>query len=176
MLQVTLIGHIGGDAEVKNVDGREFCSFRVANTERWTDDAGQVHDTTTWVDCTMDGRPKVLEYLKRGQQVFVQGSATLRVYSSAKDRCMKAGLRVRVRSVELLGGRTDDVPSKLYDANDGHEVSVNKYYLSKELVRDKKAVEWWPLVSRNGERFVADRNGWIAKFNEPEENHDTNAG
>lgn len=89
---------------------------------------------------------------------------------------MKAGLRVRVRSVELLGGRTDDVPSKLYDANDGHEVSVNKYYQSQELVRDEKAVEWWPLVSRNGEKFVADRNGWIAKFNEPEESHDTNAG
>lgn len=176
MLQVTLIGHIGGDAEVKNADGREFISFRVANTERWTDDAGQVHDTTTWVDCTMDGRPKVLEFLKRGQQVFVQGSATLRVYSSAKDRCMKAGMRVRVRSVELLGGRTDDVPSKLYDANDGHEVEVRKYYQCSALVRDNKAIEFYPVVSRNGERFIVDRNGWVSKFNDSEQGHDVAEG
>lgn len=171
MFQITAIGFIGGDAEVKSANGREFTTFRVAHSDKWTDESGVVHDNTTWIDCVMNGRPAVVDFLKRGQQVFVAGSASLRVYSSAKDRCMKAGCQVNVRSVELLGGRGDDVPAKLYDANDGHEVSVVKYFQSPDLVRDKKGVEWYPLVSRSGDRFVCDRNGWITRFNEqPDDN------
>ena len=57
MLQSTLIGHLGADAECKNANGKEFVTFRVANTDRWTDDAGQVHESTTWVDCIINGKP-----------------------------------------------------------------------------------------------------------------------
>ena len=164
MLQIIIIGHLGGDAEVKTADGREFIAFRVAHTDSWTDDAGQVHETTSWVDCTMDGKPKVLEFLKRGTQVYVEGSGAARLYSSAKDRCMKAGLKVRVRSIQLLGGKADPVPARLYDANDGHEFVVNKYFQCPELVRDKKQVELYPVVSRSGKRYIVDRNGWVSEF------------
>lgn len=164
MLQIIVIGHLGGDAEVKTADGREFITFRVAHTDSWTDDAGQVHETTSWIDCTMDGKPKVFEFLKRGTQVYVAGAGSTRLYSSAKDRCMKAGLQVRVRSIQLLGGKADPVPSRLYDANDGHEFVVNKYFQCPELVRDEKQVELYPVVSRSGKRYVVDRNGWISEF------------
>lgn len=164
MLQIIVIGHLGGDAEVKTADGREFITFRVAHTDSWTDDAGQVHETTSWIDCTMDGKPKVFEFLKRGTQVYVAGAGSTRLYSSAKDRCMKAGLQVRVRSIQLLGGKADPVPSRLYDANDGHEFVVNKYFQCPELVRDEKQVELYPVVSRSGKRYVVDCNGWISEF------------
>lgn len=168
MLQLTCIGHLGGDAEVKSVDGREFISFRVAHTERWTDANQQVHESTSWIDCTMDGKPKVFEFLKRGTMVCVSGSCSTRIYSSAKDRCMKAGLQIRVRSCELLGTRPDIIPSRLYSTEDGHEYVVDKFFHVNELVRDKKGVEWWPLVSRAGDKFVVDRNGWVTKFEEPD--------
>lgn len=164
MLQVTCIGHLGSDAEFKQSNGREFTTFRVAHTDRWTDDAGQVHENTTWVDCIMNGKPNVIDYLKKGQMVFVTGSCTLRVYSSQKDRCMKAGMQINVRQIELLGGKSEEIPSTLYDANSGAQVEVKKWYQVPSLVRDDQQVEWWPLVSRNQERFVADRNGWVQKF------------
>lgn len=164
MLQVTCIGHLGSDAEFKQSNGREFTTFRVAHTDRWTDDAGQTHENTTWVDCIMNGRPNVIEYLKKGQMVFVTGSCTLRVYSSAKERCMKAGMQINVRQIELLGGKTEEIPSTLYDANTGAQVEVKKWYQVPSLVRDAQQPEWMPLVSRNQERFVADRNGWVQKF------------
>lgn len=176
MLQVTLIGHIGGDADFRNENGREFTAFRVAHSDRWTDDAGQVHETTTWVDCVMDGKPKVFDFLRKGTLVFVQGSAALRVYSSAKDRCMKAGLRVRVRSVELLGGKADDVPARLYDTNDGTEFAVVKYFQAAQLVRDEKSVELYPLVDRSGGRYVVDRNGWVQRFVESNDTENGNNG
>lgn len=164
MLQTICIGHLGGDAEFKQSNGKEFSTFRLAHTDRWTDDAGQTHESTTWVDCIMNGRPNVIEYLKKGQLVYVSGSATLRVYSSPKERCMKAGLTINVRQVELLGGKSDDVPNVLYDAQTGAQVEVKKYYNVPSLVRAADAQEWMPLISRSQERYVADRNGWVQKY------------
>lgn len=164
MLQTICIGHLGGDAEFKQSNGKEFSTFRLAHTDRWTDDAGQTHESTTWVDCIMNGRPNVIEYLKKGQLVYVSGSATLRVYSSPKERCMKAGLTINVRQVELLGGKSDDVPNILYDAQTGAQVEVKKYYNVPSLVRAADAQEWMPLISRSQERYVADRNGWVQKY------------
>ncbi len=166
MLQAIAIGHLGGDAEVKQANGNEFTTFRIAHTEKWKDDAEQVHENTQWIDVTINKKPAVLEYLKKGQQVFVSGSASLRVYSSAKDRCMKAGLTINARQIELIGGRGDEVPSILFSANTGVQIDVRKYYQAAELVRGDGDPEWYPLISRSQERFVADRNGWIVKFQE----------
>lgn len=113
----------------------------------------------------MNGKPGVFDYLKRGTQVYVSGSAKLRVYSSAKDRCMKAGCTIQVRSVELLGGKSEDIPRVLYDANTGAQVDISKYYNAPSLVRGEDQPEFVPLVSRSQERFIADRNGWIQPFN-----------
>lgn len=165
MLQTTCIGHLGADAEAKNVNGKEFVVFRIANTDKWTDDAGVVHETTTWVDCIMNGKPKVLEFLKKGTQVFVTGSVSLRVYSSAKDKCMKAGLTINVRQVELLGGKADDVPSRLYSEDGTQEVQISKLYYAQQLIRDNSQPELLVCVSRSGERFLANRAGWVTKEN-----------
>ena len=169
MLQGFLIGHLGADAECKNANGKEFTTFRIADSSRWTDDAGVQHEDTTWIDCVMSGKPNVLPYLKKGQLVFVMGSQSLRVYSSKKDRCMKAGLTINVRSLELLGGKSDDVPSLLYGEDGKTEYKVTKWYYSEQCKRDKKAEEWMPLMSRNQQKFIADRNGFVYPYKEPEE-------
>lgn len=128
MLQCFIIGHLGGDAETKNDQGREFTAFRVAHSDRWTTADGQQREETTWVDCILGGRPAVAEYLKRGQMVAVIGTVRLRVYSSPKDKCMKAGLTISVRSVELLGGQSDEVPRRLYDTNGVQHDVFKAYY------------------------------------------------
>lgn len=164
MLQGIAIGHIGGDAEVKNTNGKEFTTFRIAHTDKWTDENEQVHENTQWIDCVMNGKPAVIEWLKKGQMVYVSGSMNCRVYPSAKDRCMKAGLTINVRQLELLGGKGDAIPNVLFDATNGVQVEVVKYYNVPSMVRDETQPELLPLVSRSQERFVADRNGWVQKF------------
>lgn len=163
MLQSILIGHLGADAVCKNDNGKEFVVFRVANTERWTDGSGQVNEKTTWVDCILSGKPKVFNFLKKGQMVYVSGSVSLRVYSSAKDKCMKAGLTINVKQIELLGGRTDDVPAKLYTEDGKTEINVGKFFYAPDTQRSPAEAETIVLVSRSGERFVADRDGWVKK-------------
>lgn len=163
MLQSTLIGHLGADAECKNANGKEFVTFRVANTDRWTDDAGQVHESTTWVDCIINGKPKVFDYLKKGQMIYVTGSVSLRVYSSAVEKCMKAGLTINVQRIELLGGKSDDVPAKLYTESEGKEVMIMKYFFAPTLQREVTDPETVVLVSKRGEKYKVDRQGWVSR-------------
>lgn len=163
MLQVTCIGHLGANAECKSSNGREFVTFRIANTDRWTDEAGQVHETTTWVDCVLNGKPKVFEFLKKGQLVFVSGSVSLRVYSSPKEKCMKAGMSVSVKIIELLGGKSDDVPAVLFKENDPREINVGKFYYAPGAALPDGEEGSTILLSRSGERYVADKVGWVTK-------------
>ena len=153
MLQTTVIGNVGADAQVNNKDGQEFVTFRVAHNDSWTDQAGQQHSNTIWVDCIMNGHPKVADFIKAGTQVVCIGRTSLRVYSSEKDRCMKAGIQIKVDSVQLLGGASDEVPRRLYDAN-GAQHDVKKWYLT-----DVKDTE---LLNVRGDHFKVDANGWVS--------------
>lgn len=152
MLQANLIGNVGADAQLQEKDGRKFTTFRVAHNDRWTDRQGQVHDSTQWIDCILNDHPKVVGYIKQGQMVYVSGSIKTRVYSSEKDRCMKAGITINVARIELLGGNTDPVPSRLYD-KDGVMHNVHKYYQT-----DVKSMT---LVSARGQQFMSNDDGWI---------------
>lgn len=159
MLVTSIIGYIGADAEFKGDQGHEFVTFRVSHSDRWTDQAGQLHESTQWVDCVLNGRPKVAEFLKRGTCVYVSGRLSTRVYSSQKDRCMKAGVTINVVSVELIGGRGDEVPSRLYDEN-GVQHDIKKYYLAD--------VKGTFLMTPQGKRFAVDDSGWVFPMEQAE--------
>lgn len=159
MLQATVIGNLGATAEVKSVDGRKFITFRVADTRSWTDAQGQRNSQTIWIDCTMnygESEPAILKYLVSGQTVYIQGSVSLRVYSSQKDRCMKAGMTIHVREIELIGGSPDAIPKVLY-TQDGVQVDVTKWYYAGGLRSQY-------LMSRSGGMFTVDAAGWVSKM------------
>lgn len=160
MLQTTIVGYIGADCEFKSHDGKDFVTFRVSHNDSWTDAAGQQHTNSVWVDCIMNGRPKVADFLKKGTQVICQGTTSLRVYSSQKDRCMKAGMTINVSRIELLGGKTDAVPSRLYDAN-GVQHDVTKYFYT-----DVRSCQ---LMSQNGAQFTVDDKGFVYPVQTPDE-------
>lgn len=168
MFQTIVIGNLGADAEVKSVNGKEFTTFRVAHSDRWKDEQGQSHENTQWIDCAMSGRPNVVEYLRKGTMVYVSGSAQLRTYSSQKDRCIKAGITINVRSIELIGGKPDPVPSRLYRGDTGEQVDVSKLYHAPSLVREETDQEFIALLSSSQEQFIADRQGWVYPFKEQE--------
>lgn len=166
MLQCTLIGNIGANAEIKAADGREFVTFRVAHNESFKSADGTKKDTSIWIDCTMscaNGRPAVLPYLVKGATVCVMGNVSLRVYSSEKDRCMKAGMTIHVQRIELIGGQSDIVPRRLY-TNDGVMVDVNKYYHAQTNEQS--------LTDQRGNVYTVAEGGWIAPAQGNEQNED----
>lgn len=162
MINVNVIGRIGANAEVKSANGKEFTTFRVAHSNKWRDDTGSTHEETIWVDCVYSGKLGALEYLTKGTQVYVTGSASLRIYSSKKDKCMKAGLTINVRSVELLGGKSDDIPATLYRTDTGEEVKVNKYYGMDMQGKQQQTACY--LQSKSGDVYLANEYGWVTPF------------
>lgn len=166
MLQFTCIGNLGGDAEVKTANGKQFVSFNVGHNDRWTDDAGVVHESTTWVSCALNGDGgRLLPYLKRGACVFVQGRGSVRCYSSPTQRAMVAGANISVDRIELVGGRADDMPRELI-AEGGAVVPVYKaYYLSQEDYSKIPHNEdtGCSMSDRHGQLYTVDAVGFISK-------------
>lgn len=155
MIQCTVIGNLGANAEIKTSDGREFVTFRIAHNDSFKSADGTKVESSMWVDCTMscqNGRPAVLPYLTKGTAVCVVGNVSLRVYSSEKDRCMKAGMTVHVQKLELIGGQGDPVPRRLF-TKDGVMVDVNKCY----YVGTKDKI----LMDQRGNQYTVLKGGWI---------------
>lgn len=105
MLRIEMIGNLGADAEVKEVNGRKFVSFRVAHTDKWVDAvSNQEHTSTVWASCAINGDGgKLLQYLKKGVKVFLRGSMSMNIYSSPKSHQMECGLNISVWEIELCG-------------------------------------------------------------------------
>lgn len=176
MLSVEMIGNLGADAEVKSSNGSEFVVLRIAHADKWTDEKGQEHNSTIWVDAILNGdRSKLLPYLKQGVKVFIRGAAKLRVYSSQKDRCMKAGLTVNVWEIELCGGSSEAVPRQLINPNDGALIDVNKFYAVNIDTSKLKKDEFYTLVDKNGQTYSVAKGGWVVPTSTPDEST-TNSG
>lgn len=175
MLTIEVIGNLGADAHVEESNGRKFVAFNVADSQRWTDQNGQAHESVQWVSCTMDGDGgNLLPHLAKGRLVYVVGRGSTRVYSSPKTRRFEAGINLSVMRIELLGGQPDIVPRDLYDA-DGIAHRVTKYFSippedAKALgVNTKKDAI---LQSADGRQFQVVNGGWVAPI-QPAETQDT---
>lgn len=167
MLKVELIGNIGADAEVKDYQGNKFVTFRVAHSSRYKDAQGNETESTTWVDVTMnDVESKVIPFLKAGVKVFVRGNASLRVYSSPKDKMMKAGLQVSAWEIELCGGQSDDVPRQLIDPSNGALFDVSKHYWCNRSTEGMKQDEYVELVDKKGRSYMMNFGGFVIPFQE----------
>ncbi len=158
MLQLIIVGNLGADAVVKEANGKKFVSFNVAHTERWTDDQGVIHDTTQWVGCALSGDGgNLLQYLRKGTMIYAIGRVKTRVYSSETARGFVAGLDLSVQHIELIGGRPDDVPSRLFD-QEGRQVDVSKHYWTSMANYYNTQV-----YDRNGKPFSIDAQGWVSQ-------------
>jgi single-strand DNA-binding protein len=107
MIKMQIIGNLGKDCVVNTVNGKNVINFTVAHTEKFKDQQGNMQDKTTWVDCSYwTERTAVAQYLTKGKQVYAEGNPELRTYQK-NDGTQGASLSLRVREVQLLGGRGD---------------------------------------------------------------------
>lgn len=126
MLNMMIIGNLGADAEIKTVNGKQYLSFRVAHSEKFTKQDGTEIEETTWVSCITSSFLKVAEYLKKGQKVFVQGEGKVKAVFRPQQRDYIAGININVRTLELCSPKAkEEMPTALFD-NEGisHKVDV----------------------------------------------------
>jgi single-strand DNA-binding protein len=107
MLRLQVIGNLGKDATSNNVNGKTVINFSVAHTEKYKNQQGQPQDKTIWVECAYwTERVGILPYLKKGTQVYAEGTPDLRNYTTQDGRT-GTSLQLRVSNVQLLGQKQE---------------------------------------------------------------------
>ncbi len=111
MIKLQVIGNLGKDCVVNNVNGKNVMNFTVAHTEKYKDNTGAQREKTIWVDCAYwNERTSISPYLKKGTQVYVEGTPEVRTYTT-QDGKSGASLSLRVLSIQLLGSRNAEPSS-----------------------------------------------------------------
>jgi single-strand DNA-binding protein len=107
MIKLQIIGNLGKDCIVKEVNGKTVINFSVAHTERYKDAQGNQKERTTWVECAYwTDRTAVAQYLTKGRTVYAEGNPEADAYTN-KEGQASATLRMRVQTVQLLGNNTE---------------------------------------------------------------------
>ena len=104
--KVILVGNLGGDAELRYTPGgTAVAKLRIATTETWTDrNSGQRQERTEWhnVDLWAKQAETLHEYLRKGRQIYVEGSLRTRQWDD-RDGNKRYSTDVRADRVVLLG-------------------------------------------------------------------------
>jgi single-strand DNA-binding protein len=107
MIKLQIVGNLGADCILKEVNGKNVINFNVAHTEKFKDAQGNLKERTTWVNCAYwTDRTAVAQYLKKGKQIYAEGTPEAEAYTN-KENQPAATLRMRVRDLQLLGGNID---------------------------------------------------------------------
>lgn len=105
MIKLQAIGNLGKDCVTNTVNGKNVINFNVAHTEKFRDAQGNQKDKTIWVECAYwTDRTGIAPYLRKGTQVYVEGTPDIRTYSK-NDGTTGVSLTLRVLSIQLLGSR-----------------------------------------------------------------------
>ena len=108
MIKLQIVGNLGKDCIIKEINGKNVINFSVAHTERFKDSMGNQKERTTWVECAYwTDKTAVGQYLKKGQMVYAEGAPEAEAYMN-KENQPAATLRMRVLSVQLLGSSKDN--------------------------------------------------------------------
>ncbi len=101
--KVTLIGHMGKDAELKMLNNKKMAKISLATSESYKNSQGEWVDNTTWHNLVAWG-PKAIFFEKngqKGQEIMVEGKIVNRSYESNGEK--RYITEVEVQEVMLIG-------------------------------------------------------------------------
>ena len=106
--KVIIIGNLGRDPEIRYMpSGDAVANITVATTDKWKDkQSGETREATEWHRISFFGRQAevVGQYLKKGSQVYVEGSLRTRKWTDQSGQ-EKYSTEIRADSMQMLGGR-----------------------------------------------------------------------
>ncbi|MBC2732550.1 single-stranded DNA-binding protein [Thiobacillus sp.] len=106
--KVILVGNLGRDPEMRYLpSGEAVANLAIATTDKYKDKTGQMVEQTEWHRVSFFGRTAEVcgQYLKKGSQVYVEGSIRTRKYTD-KEGIEKYATEIRGDRMQMLGGRS----------------------------------------------------------------------
>lgn len=109
--KVQIIGNLGSDPETRYMpSGDAMTTINVATTETWKDkQTREKKENTEWHRIIFFGKLAEIagQYLKKGSQVYVEGSLRTRKYTD-KDGVEKYATDIRADEMKMLGNRSTE--------------------------------------------------------------------
>lgn len=104
---VHLIGRLGKDPEIKTYNDRKRATFSLATTDTYKNQKGEKMEDTQWHNVVIWGKLAgvVEKYIKKGDEIAVEGKLVHRSYESNGDK--KFVTEVDVNDLLMLGGKKD---------------------------------------------------------------------
>jgi len=106
--KVILVGNLGQDPEVKYMpSGGAVTNISIATTDSWTDkSSGQKQERTEWHRVVFFNRLAEIvgEYLRKGSQVYIEGSLRTRKWQDQNGQD-KYTTEIVAREMQMLGSR-----------------------------------------------------------------------
>ena len=107
--KVILIGNLGADPETRAMpSGTTVANLRVATSESWRDkQTGEQQELTEWHRVALFGRLAEIagEYLRKGSQVYIEGSLRTRKWQD-KQGNERYSTEIVGNELQMLGGRS----------------------------------------------------------------------
>ena len=106
--KVILIGNLGADPETRAMpSGTTVANLRIATSESWRDkQTGEQQERTDWHRVALFGRLAEIagEYLRKGSQVYIEGSLRTRKWQD-KQGNERYSTEIVGNELQMLGGR-----------------------------------------------------------------------
>ena len=106
--KVILVGNLGADPETRAMpSGTTVANLRIATSESWRDkQSGEQQERTEWHRVVLFGRlgEVAAEYLKKGSQVYIEGSLRTRKWQD-KQGNERYSTEIVANEMQMLGGR-----------------------------------------------------------------------
>jgi single-strand DNA-binding protein len=107
--KVILVGNLGNDPETRySQGGNAITTISVATSESWKDAAGEQQERTEWHRVKFFGRLAEIagEYLKKGRQVYIEGSIRTEKYTD-REGIDRYSTDIIAREMQMLGGNPE---------------------------------------------------------------------
>jgi single-strand DNA-binding protein len=106
--KVIIVGNLGADPETRAMpSGSTVANLRIATTENWKDrTSGEQQERTEWHRVVLFGRlgEVAAEYLRKGSQVYIEGSLRTRKWTD-KQGTERYSTEIVGNDMQMLGGR-----------------------------------------------------------------------
>ncbi len=114
--KVILVGNLGADPETKYMpSGDAITNLRIATSDTWTDkSSGQKQERTEWHRVVMFKKLAEIaaEYLRKGSQVYIEGSLRTRKWQDKEGRDQYT-TEIVASEMQMLGGKGGgDAPAR----------------------------------------------------------------
>ena len=106
--KVIIVGNLGRDPEMRTFpSGDQVANVTIATTDKWKDkQTGESKESTEWHRVVFNGRLAEIvgQYLRKGSQVYVEGSLRTRKWTDQAG-VEKYSTEIRADTMQMLGSR-----------------------------------------------------------------------